>query len=814
MLQVKNYQLLKVNNSRNFKRICNEIMKLENISSVSIETSNYVMHVEYDVEFELNDKFLSEIEESILKAIHEYEKKVIITPIDVKEVYRKVLYLKGLDCAHCASRIESLAKKQIDHEQIIVDFSTGRFIIETYNKVAIETLYANINRIAHRVDDKIVVVDSKANKEQKFEDVKTTSKTSRICFIIGLIIFITFTILSIFYKLENLFKLPIFVLYIPPYLLIGYPVIIKFIKNLFRGHVLDESFLMTIASIGAFFTEHASEGVMVVALFQIGEFLQNKAVNHSRRSIKNLLDFDVKYAKLKLDNEVLEVEVESLIPGDVVIVNKGEIIPADGVVVSGKTNVDTKNLTGESMQRMVDVGDEILSGTVNMGKIIEVKIKKPYGDSMISKIMDLVENATSAKGKAENIITKFAKYYTPIVVLVALGIVVTGFIFDLNNVRYWIYTAMEFLVISCPCALVISIPLCYFCAIGTASKRGILVKGSNYIEVLNGIKNIVFDKTGTITKGVFTVTNVVPVVEDITKERLLSILIHAEYFSNHPIGISIVDNYGREKIFPEIITEFQDITGGTKSIINGNTVLVGNDKLMQANKIEYQVVESNNLVIHVVRNKIYLGYVEIGDVIKDEAVETITKLKKYGYKCYMLTGDTEAISSNIASQIGVDEYYAGLLPHQKVEKLEEIKANSKGKTMFIGDGINDAPVIASADVGIAMGNTGSDATIAISDMVIMGDNLSKITESLVIARYTRQKVVQNIVFSLAVKFIVMALAVTLGLLVDINGNRTELPLGIAIFSDVGVSLLAILNSLLIMKLYKNNSTKQEVLIDE
>lgn len=814
MLQVKNYQLIKVTNSRNFKRIYNEILKLDHISSVSIETSNNVMHVEYDLEEPINEKFLAEIEGLILKAIHEYEKKVTMIAIDNKEIYRKVLYLKGLDCAHCAARIESIAKKQIDHEQIIVDFSTGRFIIETYNKAAIETLYANVNRIAHRVDEKIVVIDSKTNKQQNFEDIKTSSKTSKICFFIGILIFFIIMILLNFVKNQFIQSIPEYLLYIPSYLLVGYPILIKFLKNLFRGHIFDETFLMTVASIGAFFTNHASEAVMVVTLFQIGEFLQNKAVNHSRKSIKNLLDFEIKYAKLKLENEVIEVEVETLMPGDIVIVNKGEIIPADGVVVSGKTNVDTKNLTGESMQRTVDVGDEILSGTVNMGKIIEVKIKKPYGDSMISKILDLVENATSAKGKTENIITKFAKYYTPIVVLVALVIVVIGMIFDFSNLQYWVYTAMEFLVISCPCALVISIPLCYFSSIGTASKRGILVKGSNYIEILNGVKNIVFDKTGTITKGVFSVTNVVSVVEDVSKERLLSILIHAEYFSNHPIGISIVDNYGREKIFPEIITEFQDITGGTKSVINGNTVLVGNDRLMQVNKVEYTPVESNNLVIHIVRNKIYLGYVEIGDVIKEEAVETITKLKKYGYKCYMLTGDTDAICSTIAKEIGITDYFAGLLPHQKVEKLEEIKANSKGKTMFIGDGINDAPVIASADIGVAMGNTGSDATIAISDMVIMGDNLTKITESLVIARYTKQKVIQNIVFSLAVKFIVMGLAITLGLLVDVNGNRAELPLGIAIFSDVGVSLLAILNSLLIMKLYKKNNIKQEVLIDE
>ena len=801
MLEVKNYQLLKVNNTRNFKRICNEIMKIEKIKSVSIETTTNIMHVEYDFENELTEEFLKEKEELILKAIHEYEKKVVITKIDFQEKYRKVLYLKGLDCAHCASRIESLAKKNMDHEQIIVDFSTGRFIIETYNKATIETLFANVNRIAHRVDDKIIVVDNKTKKEQEVAPTKSNKKAN-ICSIIGLALFVAIIAYSIF-------KYPKWWFYIPSYLLIGYPVILKFFKNLFKGHVLDETFLMTVASIGAFVTKHASEAVMVVALYQIGVYLQNKAINHSRNSIKNLLDFDIKMAKLKLGTEIMEVEVESLMPGDIVIVNKGEIIPADGVVVTGKTNIDTKNLTGESMQRTIDVGSDVLSGSVNMGKMIEIKITKPYGDSLISKIMDLVENATSAKGRTENIITKFAKYYTPIVVCIALAIVVTGATFNLSNINTWIYAAMEFLVISCPCALVISVPLCYFSSIGIASKRGILVKGSNYIESLNSVKNIVFDKTGTITKGVFTVTNVVSLAEDVSKERLLNILIHAEYYSNHPIGISIVDNHGREKVFPEIITEFQDITGGTKSVINGNNVLVGNDKLMNANKIKFDPVESNNLVVHIVRNKVYLGYVEIGDVIRDEAYETIYKLKKYGYKCYMLTGDTESIASSVANKLGFDGYYAELLPHQKVEKLEEIKSSSKGKTVFVGDGINDAPVIASADVGIAMGNTGSDATIAIADMVIMGDNLTRITESLIISRYTKKKVTENIVFSLLVKFAVMFLAVALSVF-----HQKELPLGLAIFSDVGVSLLAILNSLLIMKIFKKSTKKQEVIIDE
>lgn len=792
MLQVKNYQLLKINNTRNFKRICNEIKKIDIIHSVSFELNKLVMHVEYDTPNELSIDELVSYEELIIKAIHEYEKKATMVRIDTKEKYRKVLYLKGLDCAHCASRIEALARRTIEHEQIIVDFATGRFIIETYSKVVIDTIYQKINKIAHHIDSRIIVIDSKEHKKETFDEPTKIQKSIVLPFLIGSIIFVGLIILSIFVDIP-------FWLYIIPYFLIGHPVLKRFIQNLFTGHMLDETFLMTVASIGAFCTEHASEAVLVVGLYQIGEFLQNKAVNHSRRSIKNLLDIEVKTTKLKLYNEVVEVDVESLMPGDIVIVNKGEMIPTDCVVISGKTNIDIKNLTGESMLKSVDVGDEILSGSVNMSKLIEVKVTKPYGDSMIAKIMDLVENATSSKGKTEKIISSFARYYTPIVVGIAIVIAILGALYDPYQMKHWIYASMEFLVISCPCALVISVPLCYFSAIGTCSRKGILVKGSNYIETLNDVENVVFDKTGTITRGVFKVVNVVPLIDDINEEKLLDILIHTEYFSNHPIGISIVDNFGRENIFPEIISDFQDITGGAKATINGNKIIVGNAKLMMANKIEVPMIESNNLVIHIVKNRIYQGYVEIGDIVKKEARKTIEILHQYGKKCYMLTGDTEAIAKSVAKELNFDGYHAELLPHQKVEIVEDLKNNSKGKTIFIGDGVNDAPVIASADMGIAMGNAGSDATIAIADMVIMADNLEKITEGIEIARYTRKKVIQNIIMCLVIKVIVMILAFALGVIKDVNGNRMELPLGVAIFSDVGISLLAILNSLLIMK---------------
>lgn len=804
MLEIKNYQLMKISSSRNYKRICNEILKIEFIKTVSVENATNVMHVEFDAEKVKDEETLSKVEELIVKAIREYEKKALMVKLDVHEKYRKVLYLKNIDCAHCASRIEKIAKNKIEHEKIVMDYTTGRFIVETYNKVVIETLLATIMKIAKHVDDRIIVSEAKPSKNHEEVKENKIPLLQLICFIGGCSLFLACVVVNLFIEVD-------FYYYILPYLLIGYPVVIRFFKNIVNKSFLDETFLMTLASIGAFCTEHPSEAVMVVLLYQVGEFLQNKAINKSRKSIKELLDIDVKFAKIKIDGDVTEVDVDSIIPGDILIVNKGETIPTDGIVVSGKTNIDTKNLTGESMLRTIDVGDSVLSGSVNMSKIIEIKATKPYNESTVSKILDLVENATSSKAKTENVISTFARIYTPVVVALAIIMITVGFIFDFDNVKYWIYLAMEFLVISCPCALVISVPLCYFSAIGTASRRGILVKGSNYIETLSHVDSIVFDKTGTITKGVFTITKVVSLTPDITEERLLNILIHTEYYSSHPIGISIVDNHGREKIFPEIISEFQDITGGAKAIINGNKILIGNEKLMKANKIEVPEIETTDLVIHIVMNKNYIGYVEIGDIIKDEAYDAIEILKNQDMKCYMLTGDASTIAKSVSTTLKLDGYHAELLPHQKVEKLEEIKSLTKGKTMFIGDGINDAPVIASADVGVAMGSAGSDATIAISDVVIMGDNLLKIIEAVKIAKYTRKKVIQNIVVSLVVKIVVMIIAVILGI-ISRNGFDAEMPLGVAIFSDVGISLLAILNSLLIMRIFPNK--KEEVIEDE
>ncbi len=804
MIEFLKYELIKVS-SRSFKRIINELKKNENIQSVTIE-SNYIMHVEYTFEGPL-ENVLPSLEEYIVKVLKYYDKKSNINRIDTKEVYRKVLYLKGLDCAHCADKIANLANKQIKAEKIVVDFSTGRFIIETYDKTEIEKLMYTVKRITKRVDDRIEVLESKTARQHQIEEPTKLKAHEIWLFISSMVIFVAILIVDIFVDAIEPY---ISYICIVPYVLVGYPIIWRFVKNILRLQFFDENCLTCIATIGAFLTEHPEEAIMVMALYRIGELLQNRAVAHSRKSIQELLNLNVKNAKLKIDSDIIEVDVESILPGDIVVVSKGESIPVDGKIISGRTNIDSKNLTGESLLRSVGVGDEVLSGSVNMDKIIEVKAEKPYGDSLISKIIDLVENASISKGKTENFITKFAKVYTPLVVLVAVLIIGCGLIFNIEKIDYWIYVAMEFLVISCPCALVISIPLCYFSAIGAASKRGILVKGSNYIEALSKVENVVFDKTGTLTKGQFSITKVVPTCEGVTEEQLLRNVIYAEYYSNHPIGISVVDAYGRENIFPEIITEFQDLVGGSQAVINGNTILIGNASLMFANQIDHHVPDTDNLVIHVVKNKVYQGYVEIGDVIKDEAEDAIKVLHEYGMKCYMLTGDSYEIARSVANNIDIDEFHASLLPDQKVAFVEELKSISDGRTVFVGDGINDAPVIATADVGIAMGETGSDATIAISDVVIMGDDLNKTVELLNIARLTRRTVIQNICLCLFTKFIVMLITLVFGIISTGRPEPIELPLIWAIFSDVGVSLLAILNSLYIMRLYRKKKDLEEV----
>lgn len=827
---VKNYQLSKIGNKRNYKRISNAIKKIPTIVSANIEGEKNILRVEIRFkEKERNvEKRLVELEEKILKAVHIYEKKATIEQIVSQEVYRKVLYLNGLDCAHCATKIETLAKKTLKYDKLLVDFASYRFIIESSDKEQMEHLMEEVTQIAKRVDDRIVVTENSVKKEEKKTEEEQKTSLIRICllsiggitFLLSLFFLIDFNFVDwklIFTHQENVMDgAPNHVVHIIlltiTYILIGYPIIWRFFKNLVRGRIFDENCLMTVASLGAIFTSHFVEAIVVLALFQLGEYLQHRAVHHCRKSIAELLSIDVKTAKLKKGDEIVELGVESILPEDIIVVKKGEMIPLDGTLIDAKAVLDTKNLTGESLLRHVSKGDEIMAGSINMGKVIEIKVLRPYSESMITKILDMVENASISKAKAENFITKFSRYYTPIILLLAIIIGVGGYFYE-SNITWdrslngeiamdWIYRAMLFLVISCPCALVISIPLCFFAGIGVSSKRGILIKGSNYLEALYHVENCVFDKTGTLTKGEFKITKVEPVNESISKDEVFRNLIYVEFYSNHPIGMSIVDEYGRDNVFSEIISDFQDLSGGARASINGNKITVGNFKLMQGLKIEVPQVEENGLVIYVVKETTYLGYVVIGDSIREEAKPAIQRLRELGVKkFYILTGDAKGIAENVAQEIGVDEVYPELLPDQKVQLLQQIRDESakKGKTVFVGDGMNDAPVIAASDIGIAMGTTGSDATIAISDVVIMSDDLTRLPELIKVAKDTRVKVVQNIVICLACKALVILLSAI---------PSITLPLWLAIFSDVGISLIAILNSIFIMRLFQRKNKKE------
>ncbi|NOV80691.1 Cd2+/Zn2+-exporting ATPase [Clostridium saccharobutylicum] len=589
-------------------------------------------------------------------------------------------------------------------------------------------------------------------------------------------------------KFSNLIEL---IMYLVSYLLVGGEVILRALKNISRGQVFDENFLMGIATIGAFAIGEYPEGVAVMLFYQIGEIFQDMAVDRSRKSISALMDIRPDFASLKINGDIKKVSPEEVGIGDVIIVKPGEKVPLDGKVIEGNSMVDTAALTGESVPREVGVGDSILGGVINKNGLLTIKVEKEFGDSTIAKILDLVQNASSKKSPTENFITKFARYYTPAVVFAALALaIIPPLVIDGATFSSWIYRALAFLVVSCPCALVVSIPLGFFGGIGGASKNGILVKGGNYLEALNDVEMVVFDKTGTLTKGVFKVTEIKP-ENNISKDELIACAAYAENYSNHPIATSILKAYG-EEIIKDKIKGYEEISGyGVKVLLEGKEVLAGNYKLMDKENISYNAVETIGTVVHVSINKRYAGYIIISDEVKSDSKSAIRALKEIGVKrTVMLTGDNKAVGSKISKELGVDEVYAELLPDQKVDKLEALynEKSPKGKIIFVGDGINDAPVLARADIGIAMGGVGSDAAIEAADVVIMTDEPSKIASAIKIAKKTRTIVMQNIIFALTIKLIILVL-VAFGL-----GTMWE-----AVFGDVGVALLAVLNAMRAMK---------------
>lgn len=583
-------------------------------------------------------------------------------------------------------------------------------------------------------------------------------------------------------------------LFIISYLVVGFEILKKAVRNIFRGKVFDENFLMAVATIGAFAIGEFPEAVAVMLFYQVGELFQSYAVDKSRKSIASLMDIRPDYANIEKDGKVEKVDPDEVKIGDIIIVKTGEKIPLDGVVVEGTSSLDTMALTGESVPRVVKTEDEVLSGCINKDGLLKIRVTKEFGESTVSKILDLVENASSKKSKSENFITKFAKYYTPTVVIIAvlLAFIPPIILKDFNTFSVWLYRALSFLVVSCPCALVISIPLSFFGGIGGASKMGILIKGSNYLEALANTETVVFDKTGTLTEGIFEVQDIY--AEGIEKDELLRIVAHAENYSNHPIAKSVKKAYNKE-IDENIIKNPQELSGkGIWARIDEKDILVGNEKLMLEEKIDFKKCDEVGTILYVAIDKKYVGYVLIADKIKQDSSKTIRELKAMNIKeTVMLTGDKKEVGEYVAKKLNMDKVYTELLPDGKVEKVEELlkQKSEKGKLVFVGDGINDAPVLTISDIGVAMGGLGSDAAIEAADIVIMTDETSKISKAINLSKKTMRIVRENIIFAIFVKIAVLVLTAF--------GASTMWE---AVFADVGVSVIAIINALRMLNIKK------------
>lgn len=603
--------------------------------------------------------------------------------------------------------------------------------------------------------------------------------------LIRIIISLVTLIIAAVIPVDGYLRLGVFLV---PYLIIGYDILWKAVRNILHGQVFDENFLMAIATVGAFVLGDYLEGSAVMIFYQVGELFQSVAVGKSRKSISSLMDIRPDYANLEKDGEIVESDPEEVSIGDIIVVKPGEKIPLDGVIIEGNTSVDTSALTGESVPRSLTEGDDVISGCINLSGVVRVRVTKEFGESTVAKILDLVENSSSKKAKAENFITKFARYYTPCVVIGAALLAVIPSLIT-GNWGEWVNRALIFLVISCPCALVISVPLSFFGGIGGASRCGILIKGGNYLETLAKAEIVVFDKTGTLTKGVFNVTAIHP--EIISEERLIELAAYAEAYSTHPISRSIRDAFNAE-IDKSRISDVKELSGrGVSAVIDGKKIFAGNDKLMEEIGVSWHPCHHTGTTVHVATDNTYAGHIVISDEVKPDSAEAVTALKNTGVKkTVMLTGDAKSVGESTAKQLGLDEVYTELLPDGKVEMVEKLleEKSDKGRLVFVGDGINDAPVLSRADIGIAMGAVGSDAAIEAADVVLMDDKPSKIALAIDISRRTLSIVHQNIVFALAVKLAVLVLG-ALGL-----ANMWA-----AVFADVGVSVIAIINAMRALK---------------
>ncbi len=710
-----------------------------------------------------------------------------------------VIYLEGLDCANCAEKIRAGSEKLDGVERAEMNFISKKMTIKLIDdKTDKRAIFKKIKSIVKSLEPDVVVSLLEGNTKVKNESDEKGDKILLIAkFAVSAVLFILGLIFE--GSTQELW------FFIAAYFIIGYDVIRKAGYNIIKGRPFDECLLMTIASLGAFLIKGYHEAVAVMFLYQLGEAFQDYAVERSRKSITSLLDIRPDYANVKRGDEIKKVSPNTIEIGETIIIKAGERIPLDAIIISGETTLDTSALTGESVPRKAVKGDTILSGCVNLSGYIEAEVNKEYGESTVSKILDLVENSAAKKAKTENFITRFARIYTPIVVIAAFLLVLIPSLINIPNFiaaadsKYiidwyfnqdgWLYRALQFLVVSCPCALVISVPLSFFGGIGGASKKGVLVKGGNSLEMLADCTTMVFDKTGTLTNGTFTVTEVYTNTTAHTQNDLLKIAAYAEKNSNHPVAVSIIEYYKSQngEAIPKNISYTEMAGMGVKaSTDSGDIIYAGNINLMNEAGIKFnEPLNADGTIVYIAVNSEYLGYIRISDTIKADTKNAVGMLKKRGIKTIMLTGDRKKSAEETAAAIGIDEYKSELLPNDKVSALEQImSANDSGRTVFVGDGINDAPVLMRADVGIAMGALGSDAAIDAADIVLMTDEPSRIDDAIRISKKTRAIVKQNIVFSIGVKLVVLVFAML--------GMTT---MWAAVFADVGVSLIAVMNAL-------------------
>ena len=766
-------------------KIEKEVGELGGVASSTVNLMNQTLTVQ------AGTSVATSLLDTVTTIVHSHEPDVEVSE-KTEPAVTKVYLLKGLDCPNCSAKIEKEVGELDGVTSSTVNLMNQTLTVQAGTSVA-ASLLDTVTTIVHshepdvEVSEKQLEATAPVKKDEKAAVYNDEDKKRTIRLAVGAVVYAIGMALTVFAKLPTLAELAFLIV---AYVILGWDVVWQAVKNITRGQVFDEHFLMSVSTIGAFAIGEYPEAVAVMLFYQVGEFFQSLAVKRSRKSISDLMDICPDSATVKRNGVLQVVSPESVAVGEIIVVKPGEKIPLDGIVVDGESMLDTKALTGESVPRSIRKGDEALSGCINQSGLLTLKVTKSFGESTVSKIIDLVENASARKAPTENFITTFARYYTPVVVGMAAVLAIIPPLVLGGGWSEWLRRGFVFLIVSCPCALVISIPLTFFGGIGAASKRGVLVKGSNYLEALNKVSVVVFDKTGTLTKGVFEVANIIPAA-GYQKEQVLEYAAQAESYSNHPIAKSILATYGKP-IDQKQFSDFEEISGhGISVMVQGKKILAGNSKLMESEKIAYAACDAAGTKFYVAADGSYVGCILIADEVKPDSKCAIAELKKIGVeKTVMLTGDDERIGKSVADELGLDAYYAQLLPDQKVEKLEMLDKQKRqgSKLAFVGDGINDAPVLARADVGIAMGGLGSDAAIEAADVVLMTDEPSKLVEAIDVAKATKRIVMQNIVIALGIKSVFLVLG-ALGM-----AGMWE-----AVFGDVGVTIIAVLNAMRILK---------------